>query len=392
MKNVLIINQSSELYGSDKALLELIENFPKTYNPIVVLEHEGPLKDILIQKNIQVIKCPVIKLNRSLFSVKGIFNLCVNSIKSIYILRKETRKIEINLVHSNSIAVLLGAFYSFVFRKKHLWHVHEIVEEPKILAKLYPKLVSFFSNKIIFNSNASYHHFFKIKPSIKSKSIIIHNGQNRKLPQSSTDTIHKIKTELFKTQEDKIIIGLVGRISRWKGQSILLNAFYNLNKKHANLHLVFIGSPPPNQAHFLENLEKNITDLDLSEKVTIVDFQTNIWQIYDALDICVVPSTEPEPFGLVATEAMLSSKPVIAANHGGLMEIVIDNETGFLFEPKNQADLELKLASLINNPELSKQFGAKGNQRVKENFSTENYVTKIKETYDGVASDYKIKY
>ena len=51
MKNVLIINQSAELYGADKALLELIENYPKGYNPIVVLHEDGPLKDLLESKN-----------------------------------------------------------------------------------------------------------------------------------------------------------------------------------------------------------------------------------------------------------------------------------------------------------------------------------------------------
>jgi glycosyltransferase involved in cell wall biosynthesis len=81
---------------------------------------------------------------------------------------------------------------------------------------------------------------------------------------------------------------------------------------------------------------------------------------------------------------MLSSKPVIAANHGGLTEIVVDNETGLFFEPKNQADLELKLESLINNPDLRNRFGAKGLARVKQKFSTENYVNKIKATYDRV--------
>ena len=50
MKNILIINQSSELYGADKALLELIDNFPTEFTPIVVLENEGPLKEILLQK------------------------------------------------------------------------------------------------------------------------------------------------------------------------------------------------------------------------------------------------------------------------------------------------------------------------------------------------------
>ena len=57
---------------------------------------------------------------------------------------------------------------------------------------------------------------------------------------------------------------------------------------------------------------------------------TYMASIWDSIDIAVVPSTEPEPFGLVALEAMLAKKPVIAAKHGGLTEIIDENKTGFI--------------------------------------------------------------
>ena len=66
IKNILIVNQSAELYGADKALLELIENFPENFNPIVVLHEEGPLKKILEVLNVQVIKTSVIKVKRGI--------------------------------------------------------------------------------------------------------------------------------------------------------------------------------------------------------------------------------------------------------------------------------------------------------------------------------------
>lgn len=373
MKNVLIINQSSELYGADKALLELIDNFPTEFTPIVVLENEGPLKEILMQKGIKVIKCPVIKLHKSIFTFSGLFKLFIDFFKGLYILRKETKTIEIEIVHSNAISVLIGAFYCFFFKKKHLWHVHEIIEHPKMIANFYPKLVYFFSDKIVFNSHASYNQFLKIKPEISSKSQVVYNGQNRLVPISNLEERNKIKSTIFNAP-NKTIIGLVGRINKWKGQYILLDAFYNLQKKHPYSHLVFVGSPPPGQDHYLHKLEQMITTYKLSHAVTIIDFQNDIWPIYDAIDISVVPSIEPEPFGLVATEAMLSYNPVVATNHGGLSEIVVDNKTGFLVEPRNQKDLESKIEILLENPSLAKKMGHLGNERVKKCFSTSLYV------------------
>ncbi|CAM4433895.1 glycosyltransferase family 4 protein [Flavobacterium terrigena] len=381
MKNVLIINQSSELYGADKALLELIDNFPKNFTPIVVLENEGPLKEILLQKGIKVIKCPVVKLNRSLLSFYGIYRVFVDSIRGFYIISKETKTITIDLVHSNAISVLIGAFYSLFYNKPHLWHVHEIVESPKTIAKLYPRIVNFFSDKIIYNSKASYNQFLKIYPKVEKKSEVIYNGQSRNFPISDKTLITVLKETVLKTQQEAIVIGLVGRISRWKGQYLLLEAFDKLIKKHSNIHLVFVGSTPPGQDHFLVKLNDLIASFKLEKNVTIVDFQKNIWQIYDAIDISVVPSIEPEPFGLVATEAMLSNKPVIAAKHGGLCEIVVDNETGLFFEPRNVDDLAKKLEILVLNPDLREKYGNNGNKRVKDVFSTEQYVSSFEKKY-----------
>lgn len=381
MKNVLIINQSSELYGADKALLELIDNYPKDFMPIVVLEHEGPLKKILLAKNIKVIKCPVIKLNRAVFTFSGSVKLVSDFFKGLYIIRKETKNIQVDLIHSNAISVLVGAFYSFLYKKKHLWHVHEIVEHPKSIANFYPKLVSFFAHRIIFNSKASYNQFLKIRPGIQDKSEVIYNGQTRLEAMAGCEAIAAIKENLFKTSADKKVIGLVGRISRWKGQGILLDAFSNLQKKYNDIHLVFVGSAPPNQDHFLHNLKSRIGELGLNEKVSIIGFQENIWPVYDAIDISVVPSIEPEPFGLVATEAMLSYKPLIASDHGGLSEIVVHNETGFLFEPRNQTELESKIEQLLQQPDLRKKFGENGFKRVSEKFSTASYVNGIEKAY-----------
>lgn len=383
MKNVLIINQSSELYGADKALLELIDNFPTDFNPIVVLENEGPLKDILLKKGIKVIKCPVMKLHKSIFTFSGLFALFIDFFKGLYILRKETKSITIDVVHSNAISVLIGAFYSFFFNKKHLWHVHEIIEHPKAIANFYPKLVSFFSDKIVFNSQASYNQFLKIKPGISFKSEVVYNGQNRLQPTSTLEEIEDIKKIAFKAQ-NKTIIGLVGRINKWKGQDILLDAFKNLHERHPNAHLVFVGSTPPGQDFYLTRLEQRIEAYKLEASVTVIDFQTDIWSIYDAIDISVVPSIEPEPFGLVATEAMLSFNPVIASNHGGLSEIVVDNETGLLIEPRNQKDLESKIEILLNQPQLAKNMGMAGNKRVKEFFSTSRYVNAFGRIYRAI--------
>jgi glycosyltransferase involved in cell wall biosynthesis len=381
MKNVLIINQSSELYGSDKALLELLENFPKNCKPIVVLEGDGILNDVLKKKGILILKSRVIKIKKSDFNILGLLKLIKNVVFGLYDIKKQTKNIKIDLIHSNTTAVFLGAFYSFIFRKKHLWHVHEIVENPKILAKLYPNIVNFFSDIIIFNSNASFQNYYNICPKIKKKSKIIHNGQSRSEPKNDENQILDIKKNLFKAKENDLIIGLIGRIYKRKGQMVLLDSFNNLLSKQSNIHLVFVGCTPAGHEKFVKKFKDKISEYNLNDKVTIVDFQEDIWKIYDSIDISVIPSIEPETFGLVATESMLSNLPVIASNLGGLSEVVVNNETGFLIESNNSNQLEEKMELLINEPELRKIFGENGKKRVEENFSTNKFISEFEKVY-----------
>ena len=380
-KNVLIVNQSAELYGADKALLELIENFPENFAPIVVLHEEGPFKDILEKMGIQVIKTSVIKVKRGILNPWFFISLPFIVFKSFYKIKKELKGKKIALIHSNATSVFIGAFYGFVFRIPHLWHVHEIIEKPKKVAQVYPHLVNFFSKKIIFNSVATSNHFTNILLKVNVKATIIHNGQERLREKTSEIKILKIKNTFSSQTEGKIIIGLVGRISKIKGQHLIVEAFSILLKNHSNIHLVFIGSSVKGKDEYLDHLFHQIKKLDIEKNISILDFQLDIWPYYDALDIVVVPSTEKESFGLVATEAMLSQKPVIAADHGGLSEIVVHNQTGFLFEPNNILDLKLQLEKLILNKDLRSTFGENGLKRVNREFSTKKYVSAIAKVY-----------
>ena len=387
MKNVLIINQSAELYGADKAILELINNFPDNYTPIVVLHEEGPLKSLLEKKGIQVIKTSVIKVKRGVLKPSFFLKLPFEIIKSFVVIKNQLRGKKIHLIHSNATSVFIGAFYSFFFRIPHLWHVHEIIEKPKRISLIYPKIINFFSKRVVFNSIATANHFTTILPKIKRKSVIIHNGQERGLDKSSLNEITKIRASFIADFNNKIIIGLIGRISEIKGQDLLIDAYILLLEKHNNIHLVFIGSAVKGKEDYLNKVFEKIKKNSLEDKITFIDFQENIWPYYDALDVIVVPSTEKESFGLVATEAMLSKKPVIAANHGGLLEIVKLEETGLFFKANDSKDLAEKIEFLLNNQNLISIYGENGYIRVNEFFSTKNFITKFKQEYDELTNE-----
>ena len=375
MKNILFIHQSAELYGSDKTLLLLLKNLDKNkFKPIVLLPFDGPLKEALENENIEVVIAPVLKLYRKLFTPKNLIGFFKDIKTAFKIVNELHKKYQFTLIYSNTLAVLLGIMFAWKNNIKHLWHVHEIIEKPSLFKKAFVGLLSLKSNThIVYNSQAT-KVFWELNKSIINKGVVIWNGIEIYTPESSTSELFDIRKNLFLAQPNEIILALVGRISRWKGQMILLDAFNNLVQKNENIKLVFVGAPPPNQEKFQEDLEERIASFKLNDKVLIIPFQNEIHKIWQAIDIAVVPSTEPEPFGMVAIEAMLAHKPIVGSNHGGLTEIIENNATGFLVTPNSVQDLVIALEKLIQNELLRKEMGENGYLRVTTAFSVEQYV------------------
>lgn len=387
MKSILFIHQSAELYGSDKTILMFISSLDKQkYKSIVILPFDGPLKREFEKNNIEVIIAPVLKLYRKMFTPKGILKFFNEYREGLKVLNELHKKHNFSIVYSHTLAALIGIIFAKKNKIKHLWHVQEIIAKPVIFNKGFVKLLSLKANNIaVYDSKTTMEFWIKDNPYLANKSIYVCNGLDiSQKPKVNLEDVLQIRKEFFKVDENQLVIALVGRINSWKGQQLLLEAFYKIAKKHLNIKLVFIGSAPPNQEIFEIDLKNKITDFNLLERVLIIPFQENIWRFWDSIDIAVVPSTEPEPFGMVAIEAMLSKKPVVAANHGGLTETVLHNQTGILFEPNNSESLASALVELIIDEEKRKTFGENGHQRTKEHFSLEKHVAKFEAIFEKI--------
>ena len=151
-------------------------------------------------------------------------------------------------------------------------------------------------------------------------------------------------------QQNTILMN--GRVSDpAKGFSTLHKAFLKLRERHKDIRLLVTS-----KFDFTE---------DGIESTGWVPFD-EIYRLYDFSDICVIPSKWEEPFGIVALEAMASGKPVVASRVGGLKDIVVDGETGFLVENGDVNGFTEKVALLINNKSLRAEMGMKGIERARE--------------------------
>jgi glycosyltransferase involved in cell wall biosynthesis len=167
--------------------------------------------------------------------------------------------------------------------------------------------------------------------------------------------------------ESNTTILMNGRVSDpAKGFSVLHEAFRKLRERHKNIRLLVTSK--------FDFKEEGI------ESTGWVPFD-EIHRLYDFSDICVIPSKWEEPFGIVALEAMASGKPVVASRVGGLKDIVVDGETGYLVEGGDVNGLVDRIDRLIKNKELRMKMGIKGIERVKE-YEWEKVIDKYREVFN----------
>ena len=181
---------------------------------------------------------------------------------------------------------------------------------------------------------------------------------------------------------NKTVIGIVGQVTQWKGQYLLLEVFSELKKIHSEIFLVIAGAPPKGEENFLEKIKAYIVERNLENDVLLAGFCPNIPEMMSCFDIFVLGSKN-ETFGLVVIEAMSSGCLVTASSAGGVPEIVTDSIDGFLYKAFDENDLYSCLKKILNlNENVKTEIIKNAENTVKSRFSIDRFKAEINELYD----------
>jgi glycosyltransferase involved in cell wall biosynthesis len=165
------------------------------------------------------------------------------------------------------------------------------------------------------------------------------------------------------------ILLLPGRISRTKGQNLLMKSLSFM--KHKNVMLLFMGSAHGHQS-YQDTLVRYATSLNLEDRIKWLPPYPDLPTAYQLADIIVSPSLVPEGFGRVVAEAQAMQKPIIACDHGAPQEIIADGITGWLTPPGNAKALAQALDDALDlPPERLEEMGEQGRARVQAHFFKE---------------------
>jgi glycosyltransferase involved in cell wall biosynthesis len=159
-----------------------------------------------------------------------------------------------------------------------------------------------------------------------------------------------------------------------------------LRDEFPELTFAFVGDSSPADAAYRREVEALVDELGLRGRVLITGYRTDVASYVAALEVQIHASVAPEPFGRVLLEAMALSKPLVASGGGAVPEIVVDGETGLLFEPGDPASLATALRSLLGEPARAEAMGRAGRRRLEREFSISHNVAETQRLYDRLLS------
>lgn len=185
-------------------------------------------------------------------------------------------------------------------------------------------------------------------------------------PDSVSDSQRQALKQQLGLAAGTAVISLPGRLTRWKGQTLFLEALGQL--KELKWQALLIGGGGKKVA-YVNELKVLAKKLGIADRVIFVGDQNDIVPYYAISDLVVSASTEPEAFGRVAVEAQAMAKPIIASAHGGSLETVRDGETGWLFTNGDVAALAATLRTALSEQVDLAEIGLSGRQWVVENYT-----------------------
>jgi glycosyltransferase involved in cell wall biosynthesis len=331
---------------------------------VVVLSNKGSLEQALESLGAEVNIVNLGILRRKYFTIAGLLNRMQKWRNASNELNSMIRTHQIELVYSNTAAVLIGAWVAKKNKLKHIWHIHEIIEQPKLLHQFLGWQMRKGADQLIVVSDAVA-KCWKSTLSDKTSLIRIYNGIE---PVVQPVTIDYKKQ--FNLPDDAIVLGLAGRIHVIKGQPYFLEIAKGLKQLNhfSNLHFFIAGDPYPGQEYLLDQMFALIRAYNLEASVHYLGQVDEMSNFYAATDLLVVSSIQPDSLPTVILEAMQYGIPVAATAQGGALEMVQENETG-IFIPLDNAAVAAEKINAILPATTRHQMGAAGKERVATYFS-----------------------
>ena len=329
-----------------------------------------------LEYNLDKLKVPHFNLP---LKTKNPFKMWLNYRRLVKIIKENG----INIVHARSRAPAWSAYWSAkTAGAKFLTTFHGTYGlGPKGIKKFYNRVMTY-GDLVIAVSNHIKQHILKNYKCDEKKIRMIHRCVNMEkfdVNKMTAERMIKLMEE-FHLPEDKPIILLIGRLTRWKGQMLMIDALEKIKDK--DYFCVFVGDDQ-GRDYYTKELKDAISAKGLDGKFAFIRHVTDVPAMMMISDVVVSASLDPEAFGRIAAEGEAMGRIVIASNIGGSLENIKDGVTGRLFESGNADSLAEALLWALNlSTEEREKIGAAAIEYVKQNFTKEIMCNKTIAVYE----------
>lgn len=274
----------------------------------------------------------------------------------------------INVIHTHcELSQLYTGIAGFLCNIKVVGTFHRS-DLARYQPNLVNKLIRFFVSEYVAVSHDRLSLLTNNLKFPKKACHVVHGGTHIDNPPSN-ELIQQTRKSLV-ILKDQIALLSIGHLGHIKGHQDTITALATITHTTPNVHLYIAGDGNSKEK---QTIIEQISSLKLQKHITLLGQINNVKEWLCACDIFVQPSIE-EAFGLVFIEAGAQAKPVVATCVGGIKEIIIDKETGFLVSPSKPTELANKLNLLINSTAQRVNIGENAYRRVKTHFSISSMI------------------
>jgi glycosyltransferase involved in cell wall biosynthesis len=369
---VLYLSPSNRLLGARQSLVDLVTHLPADVGPLVVCPGEGELHRVLKDKGIAVEAIPHFAWRKLVGRVR--FHL-----QQLPALRRVVARFKPDVIHANEYHAAPQALAAAGGRVPVVAHVRNTLPHGHGEKYLLGQCA-----RVIIVSEAIR---ATLGPTVPDERVCLtYNGVDVSKFQGTSAT-DKVEERIRDAgwPEAALVAGLLGLISERKNQLVAAEAVAFAASKGADVRLLLAGDAHKSSVPYGEALRSRIQQPDLKDRVLWLPFQDDVAALYRVCDVNLLISSE-EGFGRTIIEAGACGLPSIGARTGGIPEIIVEGETGWLVPPGDANALADALIKAAGERELLRRMGEAARTRVVEKFELGATVGSTVKCYETVTA------
>jgi glycosyltransferase involved in cell wall biosynthesis len=378
---VLYLDHCARDSGAELALCRTAGAL-RRYTPVVVLGEDGPLVGRLARAGVatQVLPLPSRTRNASrqrVGALTAVLPRAVDVLRYAWRLRATVLEHDACIIHTNSMkAHVYGAVAAVLARRPMVAHVRDRVSTDFMSAagvRLIRGVLVLFPSAVVANSRAT-------AMTVPARTL-------RRCPvlvlPSPVD--QPTMSARQRPAAEGLVYGIVGRITPWKGQDLVLRAFAAAFPGEDSAHrLLVVGAPQFGEEDYLDELRALVGELGLGGRVEFTGHVQDVYEQMARMQVLVHGSVIPEPFGQVVVQGMAVGLAVIAAGEGGPAETITHGVDGVLYEPRSSTGLTAALRTVGADDILRKRLAAAAVVTAQQ-YMTEPVTSLLEDFYDRCA-------